>query len=220
MRRCNNYKKIKNHKNGAGFTLIEALVSLVIISVIMSTVLFNYGVFSDNLALSSSAQEVAVTIRQAQTYGLTVREVSVGGGAFDKAYGVYFNKTEPGSYYLFADSSGVANKKYDVGTGVCGSITTECIEKFTLRNGVTINDVCNEATCSITSTAMNVTFLRPNPDAKIYFTDSAGTFVDKSPVVSPFTGYLSGWVVLRSPKGKRLNVTIESTGQVLVGQVY
>lgn len=202
-----------NHKDKdrSGFTLVEAVVSIAIVSIIMSVVLFNYSTFSDNLALSSAAQEMAVTIRQAQTYGLSVKEVTPGGGVFDRAYGIYFNINDQSNYYLFVDSNG--NKKYDN--------PAELIEKVSLRNGIKVSNVCNETACppSATVKMMDVTFLRPNPDASIYFTDISGVFVGKSPLISPFTGYFTGKVVLLSPKGKTLYVTIESTGQVLVGTI-
>ncbi|MCX6702243.1 MAG: type II secretion system protein [Candidatus Zambryskibacteria bacterium] len=203
--------KIK-YRNKNGFTLTEALVSLAIVTLIMSSVLFNYSTFSDNLALSSAGQELAITIRQAQTYGLTVKEVSSGGGRFDSAYGLCFDKDDAGNYYLFADLNG--DKKYDVGSG-CGSgpTNTECVEKFTLRNNVKISDVCDGSACPPQPAVrmMDVTFLRPNPEANINFTNNGGIIV-----VGPS---LTGKVILISPRNKTITITIESTGQVLVGQI-
>ena len=198
-------------KNNQGFSLVEVLVSISIIVMIISTVLYNYGGFNDRLAISAGAQEIAIAVRQAQTYGLTVKEVAVGGGSFSSAYGVYFDyNSTPTNYYIFADTNN--NHKYDVGSG-CGSGSTECIEKFTLRNGVTITSVCNETACAPTGALstvrmMDVTFLRPNPDATIYFTTAAGADV--------ITNALTGKVVLTSNKGNTVTVTIESTGQVSV----
>ena len=194
-------------KNKA-FTLVEVMVSVSIVSVIMATVLFNYSNFNNNLTLTSSGQELAIAVRQAQTYGLTVKEVTPGGGQFSSAYGIYFDPTgEPSNYYIFADIDG--DKKYDIGSG-CGSGNTECIEKFSLRNNIKISSICDGSACPPDNSVkmMNVTFLRPNPDAGIYFTDNGGQIK-----VGPS---LTGKVVLSSPSGKTLTVTIESTGQVLV----
>ena len=206
---------IKFKNINKGFTLIEALVSISIVSLIMSSVLFNYATFSDNLTLSSAGQELAIVIRQAQTYGLTVREVTreiTSGGKFDSAYGAYFDKNDPTFYYLFADLDG--DKKYDVGSG-CGSglNNTECVEKLVLRNNVRISDFCNESACppSASVKMMDVVFLRPNPDANINFTNNGGSIV-----VGPS---LTGKIVLISAKGNTLTITVESTGQVLVGSI-
>lgn len=191
-----------------GFTLAEIMVTISIVSIIMTSVLFSYTTFSDKLALSSAAQEIAIVVRQAQTYGLTVRESSVAGGQFSYAYGVYFDfVSDQTHYYLFVDTN--SNNKYDVGNG-CGSSSTECVEQGTLRNNVLITSVCDATTCPpvVNVRKMNITFLRPNPDATIIFTDNGGTTLS-----GPST---TGKVTLTSRKGSTSTVTIESTGQVNV----
>jgi len=191
-----------------GFTLAEIMITLSIVTVIMTTVLFSYSVFSDKLALSSAAQEIAITIRQAQTYGLTVREAAVAGGNFNSAYGVYFDiGSDQTHYYLFVDTN--SNSKYDVGNG-CGSASTECVQQGTIRSNVLMTNVCDGSACPpvVNVKKMNVTFLRPNPDATIIFTDSSG-----NTLAGPSS---TGKVVLTSPKGNTSTITIESTGQVNV----
>jgi prepilin-type N-terminal cleavage/methylation domain-containing protein len=189
----------------AGFTLIELLVSIAIVTMIMSMVLYNYGTFNDNLALSGGAQEVAIAIRQAQAYGLNVAESSVGSGQFTKAYGVFFDPTDNTHYTIFVDSN--TNKKYDVGNG-CGSGSTECVTQFVLRNNVTISTICDSASCPPAGVQnLNITFLRPNPDADIDFGNSGGLVGGSQQ---------TGKVILISPKGKTLTVDVESTGQISV----
>ena len=196
-------------KSGAGFTFVELLISMAIVTFIMSVVLYNYGVFNDNLALSSAGQEMVIAVRQAQTYGLNVKEVSVGGGHFSSAYGIYFYPSgEPTNYYIFADTNG--NQRYDTGTG-CGSGNTECIERLTLRNGVIMSGICDiNNACPPPGGVrrMNATYLRPNPDADIRF---------KTNINAPSGGpQQTGKIILTSPKGKTLIVTIENSGQVSV----
>ncbi|MBA3733539.1 prepilin-type N-terminal cleavage/methylation domain-containing protein [Patescibacteria group bacterium] len=188
-----------------GFSLVELLVSVSIVSMIMGVVLFSYSTFNDGLALQAGGQEMAIAIRQAQTYGLTVKEVITGGGQFGYAYGIYFDTTDPQNYYVFADGNN--NKTYDVGSG-CGSGSTECVEKFTLRNNVSITSVCDATSCAPSgATQMAITFLRPNPDALIYFIGASGI---------PTGPSVTGKITLTSAKGKTQLVTVESTGQVLV----
>jgi prepilin-type N-terminal cleavage/methylation domain-containing protein len=188
-----------------GFTLIELLVSISIVTVIMAVVIFNYGGFNDTLALSAAEQDLAIAVREAQTYGLSVKEVSVGSGQFNAAYGIYFSPTSPSEYDVFVDKNG--NGLYDAGSG-CGSGATECLEKFIFRDGVTISAICDDTSCPPASaSSMQVTFLRPNPDATINFVNSGGTIVE--------TG-LTGKAVLMSPQGKTATVTIGSTGQISV----
>lgn len=191
-------------KNNTGFTLIELMITLSIVTVLLTTVLFNYSTFTDNLAITSAEQEMAIAIRQAQTFGLNVREVSVSSGQFNYAFGIYFNPATPSDYYLFVDSND--DKKYTVGSG-CGSGSTECVERFTLRNNVRITNVCDSGTC-YNNKMLNITFLRPSPDARVYFMNSDG---------SPFSGpVVQGRIELTSQKGRVLRVSVESTGQITV----
>ncbi len=188
-----------------GFTLIELLVSISIVTVIMAVVIFNYGGFLDTLALSAAEQDLAIGVREAQTYGLSVKEVSVGSGQFTSAYGIYFSPASPGEYDVFVDKNG--NGLYDVGSG-CGSGSTECIEKFAFRDGITVSSICDTSACPPSSaSSMQITFLRPSTDATIDFVSSGGSIVESS---------LTGKVVLRSPQGKTATVTIGSTGQISV----
>lgn len=183
------------------FSLVELLVSMALITIILSVTLFNYGGFNDNLAISGAIQEMAVTMRQAQTYGISVKESSSGTNQFNYAYGIYFNSV-PGSnntYTIFVDLN--SNNKYDSGTD-----TT--VETVNLRNGVVISSICDAINCPATGISiLNVTFLRPNPDARIYFANSSNTIVS-----GPNT---TGRVRLSSPKGKVSYVSIENTGQIM-----
>ena len=199
-----------------GLTLVELLVTIGIATVLLAITLFDYGTFNDKVALSSAGQEMAIAIKQAQIYGLSVKEVGIGTGNFNSAYGIYFNPgCNSGVYYVFADTN--SNKKFDVGAGGggCGTPDTagELVEKFTLRNNVTISAICNvqsgTTTCppSAAVRSMHVTFLRPNPDALINFANNGGSIL--------FASEFTGKVRLTSPKGlKTQDIVIENTGQI------
>lgn len=191
-------------KNKRGFTIIELLVSMSIVVVILSVVVFNYRSSGDSLATDSLAQEIAITIRQAQTYGLGVRSTS--SGVFTHAYGVHFNPvSNPTTYILFADKL-TANGSYDAGSGSCGSATTECVQIFNMRDGVTITGVCSNSTCYSSGTrSANFTFIRPSTDASIRITGGGST-----------TNPVNGGVIITSPRGSTATITIQNTGQILV----
>jgi len=150
---------------GLGFTLIELLVTMSILVVITAMMLANYPKFSEALALKRAAQEVALTIRQAQVYGLSVREFGAGSGIFP-GYGVHFDMADgPDSFILFADINN--NKSYDAGDG-CGGLATECVQMFKINTGDKISKLCgNSATVSPGGCPslglLDVVYLRPNP---------------------------------------------------------
>lgn len=196
----------------SGFTVIELMVSITIMTLIMSVVLLSYSRFNGDLALSAMTQEVSLAIRQAQTYGLSVKETVAGGGQFNSGYGFYVNPSDPTHYYVFVDTN--ANEKYDPGSG-CGSGSTECVEMFSLRNGVTITGICGAAFSGsmqcppgVSIQSMHVTFLRPNPDADIRFANSGNVLQGGA--------YQAAQVTLTSPQGGVARVTVESTGQISV----
>src|SRR3569832_1656292 len=91
-----------------GFTLIELLVVISIMLILTSIFVLRQQRFQSSTLLRSLAYSVALSVRQAQVYGTSIRENVV--GAFDtssaaKAYGVYFSSGSTGSYILFADAN-------------------------------------------------------------------------------------------------------------------
>ncbi|MBU3925559.1 type II secretion system GspH family protein, partial [Patescibacteria group bacterium] len=82
-----------------GFTLLEVLITLSIFVIVASLILANYPEFQAGISLKRTSQEIALTIREAQSYSLSVK------GFQDeyKGYGVYFEKFNSNSYILFSD---------------------------------------------------------------------------------------------------------------------
>lgn len=197
----------KNRKK-LGFTVIELIVTVSIVSIIMAVILFGYSSFNDGLTISSAEQEFSLAVRQAQTYGLSVKEDSSGSNDFTKGYGVSFGMDHPDYYYVFVDRN---NNGINDNTGEC---IGECVEKIPLRNQVNITSVClallitDNFTCLNTSNlSMHITFVRPNLDAQIHIS-IGGTVVNAL--------YERGQVKFTSFKGKTGTVTIEKTGQIYV----
>ena len=187
------------------FTVVELLVSTTIITLILSVVLWNYGGFNDELALSAAAQELAIDIREAQTYGINVKESSASSGQFNYGYGIHIIAGGTG-YRTFIDNN-PANNQYEPVSG-CGIAPTECMRRVDFRNGVLVTNVCDAITCPAAGASrMNIVFIRPNPDAIIYFASGLNNF---GPAVT------SARIQLTSPKGKIKYVSIESTGQVSI----
>ncbi len=193
------------------FTLIELMVTVAIATVLMSIVAFDYSTFNDKLALSSAGQEMAIATRQAQSYGVNVRESGVGTGNFNYSYGIYFIPSlSPSDFYIFIDrdSNGMFNDNI-----ACGVANSECVERISLRNGVRITALSNTSGCPApysSDHSLHITFRRPNPDAIITFA-SGGT--------NPLARCLlqsDARVTLTSAKLRTLVLTVDATGQIYV----
>jgi prepilin-type N-terminal cleavage/methylation domain-containing protein len=203
-----------------GFTLIELLVSLAIITVITSVVVFNQNNFADQVALSNTGSEIALQIREAQTYGVSVREFSPGTSEFNLAYGISFAIASGGasnnSYIYFADRNLPGNPQDGYYTSsnpaVCQpGATSECLGRLYISRGNIITNLCailaNGNCVAVDRT--DITFLRPYPNARLAFFHNGG--IPFSP--SPLQG---ARITLSSPSGKTTNIDVYTTGQVSV----
>ena|SRR3989344_2912856 len=200
--------KAKSQKLKAGFSLVELMV-VISIFVIMTTVLIlNYNKFGGNLLITNLAYDVALTIREAQTYGIGVKQATYGGGAttFDAGYGVHFDWSSPTTYILFYDAGGLpgGDKIYNTG---------EAVRIYELKNGNEIETVCgayaisiDEFECNSSPPGIDIVFYRPNPEAYINASEGGASY-DKIRVC------------LKSPQGKRKAIITHVSGQISVQNI-
>ena len=218
--------KTKGVSHESGFTLIELLVTVVIMVVITSIVVSNDSTYSERTSLRNAADNVALAVREAQTYGISVRETSTGSGNFDTAYGVEFNATGSNSKYFILYSDTTVNGQYD-GTNDNNATCTggEC-RSVSSYGANTVNKICyipinGNGSCPNGQSAirqLDVTFKRPNTS-----TDQIRVFSNANNWQS-LTSFLSGFgtqgkgvcIWLKSPAGLDQYVNIYTTGQISV----
>jgi prepilin-type N-terminal cleavage/methylation domain-containing protein len=199
-----------------GFTLIELLVSISIMLVITAVVLLNQGTYSSNISLTNLANDISLTIRQAQIYGVSVRELQTGSGDFSSAYGVDFNilGTNVGgdsAYIFFADRGVTKNGIYDDLWSCPLGGSSECLQKIPTSTGNSIKKLCilyTNGTSDCTIKRADITFRRPSTSANLVFFNSGGGLM--SPV-----GVLGAEVDVNSSTGAR-SVIVYITGQISV----
>jgi prepilin-type N-terminal cleavage/methylation domain-containing protein len=196
-----------------GFTLIELLVVISIMLVITSTLLLQQKKFDSSTLMRSLAYSIALSVRQAQLYGTSLRENAPGAftaGTAANAYGIYLDNTTTGSsvspnyYILFADQPT---------TGTVGQYdSTEKIQQFNLSAGYYIADFCaivsGTPNCKSAGqiTKLNIYFKRPNTDAQ--FTVLNGS--------TPVAGVSQVYLQLTAPNGDFRNILITGSGQISV----
>jgi len=190
-----------------GFSLIELLVAISILVIITAAMLTSHSTFGGKILLGNFAYEVALSVRQAQVFGLSVREFQTSSNLFTIGYGVHFDALDLTTYRLFADED--ANEIYS-------SSSDGVVETFSTRRGFQIARFCatlsnDTELCSDTGdlTALDIVFLRPDPDAIINATRSNG-----APGV-----YQRARIILRSPQRDERSVLVEATGQISVPTV-
>lgn len=197
---------------------------LAIFTVITAVVIFNYGEFNSKTILSNVAYEVALSVRQAQVYSLSVRG-EAGATDFNNHYGVYANTTTSNKDIVFfidrvESVTGEPNGICGTNEGNCLSCLTdgECLEKITLTRDITIDKLCvsaasnpvNTETGSCESGApvedLTITFERPNPDAVI----SVGGIVQSN---------VSAAIVLTTSFGNKRAIIVRQSGQISVQNI-
>lgn len=218
---------LKQKTSQAGVTLIELIIVIAIIATVAAIVVFNFSDFTSNVSLRNLAQETALAVRKAQTYATSVKGVNNLPPIYP-AYGITFSKSTesgtggaiPGSknFVLFADvpgSSGSGDERYNQGTGCSLQPTpgSECLEHYSIATEDWIADICNGTptqrqvngittyTCANSVPSVDIVFVRPNPEARIYF---PGNNRPQS----------FATIILQSTSGRQRVVTIYSTGQI------
>jgi len=225
--RCRGFLKTKNVKLktsscARAFSLIELLVVIGIIGIVSTVVLFSTNRFNSAVLLRGLTYEIGLSLRQAQLYGVSVKEVTPGSGSFGAAYGIYLPSSTVGalnsSYPLFADINN--NGLYDDGAA-------SVIENYTIRNNFTLSNFCGikgdgsmqcASTCPSTlplgatsCTAgsiswLSVTFKRPDPNAIILTSAASGL---------P-SSYAYGYISVASQNGTTRSVSVSSVGQIII----
>lgn len=147
--------------NKKGFTLVELLVVISIISIISGVMVVNFRTSEQTNKLQRSAQQVVQGLRKAQ--GMALFSTEVPGKCSQNIceyYGVYFNKQSMNSYYYIFVSE---NKTYASG---------EDIETVNLENGIIIDSLS-------TGTQLNVVFSPPHAFVEFNPTTTQATITVK-----------------------------------------
>jgi prepilin-type N-terminal cleavage/methylation domain-containing protein len=205
-------------RQSRGFSLIEMMIVVALFTIITAFALMNHSRFGENILTTNLAYDIALSLREAQSYGLSVRQNPLGGGAFDIGYGIHFLSDT--SFVFFADRNG--NKKYD-GTSLDGKCivdsNSECLKFYRLQGGNTVAFFCgvlaqfgalecrNFLNDDKTISFIDITFKRPEPDA--FFRTGLNPSNEER--------YRGASIVIVSPR-QRISKTVEvyKTGQISI----
>lgn len=161
-------------KSKKGFTIIELMICVFIFAMMTTLLLAKYGSFNTGVLLTNLAYDVALTIRNAQTYGLNVKSAPLDANNFNYAYGVHFALGTEFIFFIDTNSNGL----YDANL-------YEKITSTTIKRGMGIARLCpSSRVCRSLDDedgngltidwpdSIDVTYKRPNPEAIIKSTNN------------------------------------------------
>lgn len=188
--------------------MIELLVVAGIIALVSGIILANNSRFGGAVVLENLAYDMALSIRQAQVYGISVARF--GAGDYSAGYGIDFDLSSPRTYALFADALS-QNGLYDCPTP--GGSDCELVQASTLNQNYRIAELCTTPpsgaeACGATS-RVDVVFKRPEPDAWIS-ASGVSCILDNGACQSRLR------VVIASPRGDTMNIVVDANGQISV----
>ena len=140
-----------------GFTLVELLVSIVIIGILTTAVVASSPVAKQGFAIMRSSQGLAQDIRRAQIKATAMKEID---GVSPKGYGIYLTTSASSSYILFADQDG--SYTYNGGDTL--------IETVNLETYVKINSL-------LPGSPLNIVFEPPNPTVWVNNSSSSSSTI-------------------------------------------
>lgn len=191
--------KLKNNLSLTGFTMVEIVVILAIITILSAVVLFNFTGFNEGAVLNRSVRELSLAIRRAQNMSLSVTQIIVGMPPVPRippAIGIQFTKNQS-IYTLFADLEPRDNKYSDAGEKIGA-------DEIFQRN-IKISDLTDDKNTSYNR--INILFTAP--EATIIFSDTNGINLTSS--VSAVN------IKLQTPSGQLTKtITVRTSGQISV----
>lgn len=195
--------KIKNFCKG--FTILELVISIAIFAIMSALLLARYGTFNQGILLDNLAYDIALTIRNAQSYGLNVRSSSRTANLFDKPYGVHFDINDPTHFIFFVDTGGYGVYNPNIDLDNDGN-PDQILSKTTITRGSKISALCvNSCSAGTPVTSVDITFKRPDPNAIIKINGRTDIYNSDTDITIMA---VDGQTIKR--------ITVRSTGQVTV----
>jgi prepilin-type N-terminal cleavage/methylation domain-containing protein len=183
-----------------GFTLIELIVAIGVVAIIAGITLGSRQNYSRAVNLNNVAHEIALSIRQAQTYGVSSRGSDIGDDISKFSHGIEFDTDAPQQFILYRNTNGNNGYQPD----------DDLIETYQLPERMEIVAICetlaSDQTCASGSrNDIVIMFSRPNPDAAFYRANG-GPSLSRSQAA----------IVIADEDGSRQTIITRSSGFISV----
>ncbi len=218
-------KKEYNKQKEQAFTAMELIVVIGIFLLMSTLTLYNYNQHKKQIQRANLAEDVALTLRQAQVYGISASSKTIGTVDFnDKSYTSDFFDAQNGKVQDIAHDRSIRGVSLEIGSDQLilfddidrnyrfDKEKDRIIDKRLIHYpGIRFREVrfCRENSCFEAKEGMiYVTFQRPYPDAYIYYAKTKESSLD-----GPFDTVT---IIIGNGHNKESAVEINNIGNIVV----
>lgn len=150
------------------FSLVEFIVIISIFAIMAGIALFNFSGFNSTVSLNNLAHDVALTVRQAQVYGISATEADTNATQIRGIHFPYGSNGYESNFTIFADVDTIidptsSNPPFVVYTnGVDVDIDTVSITTQDVIAGIAVGPAVSQTT--LCTDDVVIAFMRPDPD--------------------------------------------------------
>lgn len=152
--------------NSRGFTLIEILMVIAIMSILLGISFVGYKERGEELELQRAAFKVMADIERVRGMAMSAQEDDTSGQIPEGGWGIHFNPSSPNKYIIFADKDLPINYTY-------APITEGPGQEIVLKEGVVLD----------IPVSINIVFFPPSPDVYL----QGGDLIDEINIVIALT---------------------------------
>jgi hypothetical protein len=196
--------------------MIELVVSMAIFATITSIIMVSQRRFGGNITITNLAYDIALAVRQAQVYGISVKratQVSDVAQQFNLSYGVHFKSTDRFVVFTDINGDGLYDTLADDGLRCVPAASIpfnhypECVTVYRIQAGSTITGFCGGTDCAGGNIdSLDILFHRPNPEPTINGS-KAGIII---------SSHTNASVTVTSSEGLVRNVMVSGSGQISI----
>lgn len=198
----------------SGFTLIEMLITLGIMSILAAATLTSIGQSRDQVRLNQATEQVAAFYREAQARSIGVTSININGSTSFPGFGILAaiaDGATPSTFLLFPDLNNDGRISFGQMVSEAEIHPARVVDRIQLTNGVVISEIYTDTEDDIlfASTIYN------RPDPSITFEVSKTDYAALQQVVSGAVH-----ICLTAPRESVYRtVSIWSTGQIATSNI-